>query len=255
MNSKDISAQAEKYRQEMMKLYSKSENPRAEMITENDGLPQVSETQAKENSQEANENSAEENKVAEVEQIAQESNATQNYAINTVENMQKDEENLQIDERFPEPDISEFTEKNEQDSQLSFYTKKAENDAMGYIRVVARSGDNAFPVKNALAIVTYAEEGQMIFKTSALTDESGQTEIIKAPAPNARYSLNSGSDVRPYSLYNITLIADGYFRERSVDVPVFAGITSVQQFNLVPLPLYMGESAETIEVYNQEPQL
>ena len=195
----------------------------------------------------------EENLVAEVMQTGENTVDSQNYAIKTVENPQKNEENPQIDERFPEPDLSELDD--EKDSPLSFYTKKAENDAMGYIRVVARSGDNAFPVKNALAIVTYAEDGQMIFKTSALTDESGQTEIIKAPAPNARYSLNSGSDIRPYSLYNVTLIADGYFRERSVDVPVFAGITSVQQFNLVPLPLYMNESAETIEIYNQEPQL
>ena len=253
MNRNDLSAQAEKYRQEMMRLYSKSENPRADISVENDDLPQVSEAQAEENSQEANENSVEENLVAEVMQTGENTVDSQNYAIKTVENPQKNEENPQIDERFPEPDLSELDD--EKDSPLSFYTKKAENDAMGYIRVVARSGDNAFPVKNALAIVTYAEDGQMIFKTSALTDESGQTEIIKAPAPNARYSLNSGSDIRPYSLYNVTLIADGYFRERSVDVPVFAGITSVQQFNLVPLPLYMNESAETIEIYNQEPQL
>ena len=61
--------------------------------------------------------------------------------------------------------------------------------------------------------------------------------------------------IKPYSVYDISVYADGFFRERSVDVPVFAGITSIQQFNMVPLPLYMTENDETITYYNQEPEL
>ena len=78
---------------------------------------------------------------------------------------------------------------------------------------------------------------------------------IAVPAPNVSYSLESDNNVRPYALYNVSVFADGYFREKSVNVPVFAGITSVQQFNLVPLPLFMKESDETIEIFNQEPDL
>jgi len=47
--------------------------------------------------------------------------------------------------------------------------------------------------------------------------------------------------------------AKGFFNARSVDVPVFSGITSIQNFNMIPVPLMMKETDETLTIYNQEP--
>ena len=40
---------------------------------------------------------------------------------------------------------------------------------------------------------------------------------------------------------------------RSVDVPVFAGITSVQNFSMIPVPAMMRQNDETVTYFNQEP--
>ena len=53
---------------------------------------------------------------------------------------------------------------------------------------------------------------------------------VSAPPPSA--------DQRDpaYYTYDISVQSPGYYREHSEDVPVFPGITSVQSFDMIPLP-------------------
>jgi len=240
VTNKEISEAAEKYRREMMRMYNqsgiRSENQRGENVTPK---------QAEINANEANENSKQENTVSEVERVTD--NANENQKIS--EEQESEIEN----ERFPEPDISELSE--DMEDNVQFNEAQPENNAVGYIQIVARTGLDAFPVSNALVTISYTENGQLIFETSLITDESGKTERVEVPAPSISYSLKPNEGISPYSLYNITIDANGFFRQRSVNVPVFEGVTSLQQFNLVPLPLYMTESDSTTEIYNQEPEL
>lgn len=210
----------EKYRQEMMKLYGKS-------TSKNDTVP------------------------------VQETAPSDNENITETEIPQIQEISLSdINERYPEPVLDEINE-NSSDAKLNDgeYNKCSNYDSIGWISVNVRTAENASPVENASVVITSMNNGNLIFEATGVTDESGQIKKIALPAPSASLSLDSENLIKPYSVYDISVYADGFFRERSVDVPVFAGITSVQQFNMVPLPLYMTENDETITYYNQEPEL
>ena len=51
------------------------------------------------------------------------------------------------------------------------------------------------------------------------------------------YFLQTADQRHPESyFYDITAQAAGYYREHSADVPVFPNITSMQNFDLIPLP-------------------
>lgn len=217
----------EKYRQEMMKLYGKS-------TSKNDTVPVQEKIQ--ETAPSDNENIAE----TEIPQIQETPSA----------------EVSDIDERYPEPVLDEIN-KSSYDTKLndSEYNRRNNYDSIGWISVNVRTAENASPVENASVVITSMNNGNLIFEATGVTDESGQIKKIALPAPSASLSLDSENLIKPYSVYDISVYADGFFRERSVDVPVFAGITSVQQFNMVPLPLYMTENDETITYYNQEPEL
>ena len=52
-----------------------------------------------------------------------------------------------------------------------------------------------------------------------------------------------------------SITAEGFFNARSVDVPVFEGITSVQNFSMIPVPLFMRPGEETVTTYNQNTNL
>jgi hypothetical protein len=71
--------------------------------------------------------------------------------------------------------------------------------------------------------------------------------------PDLVHSQAPQPDERPYNLFDVSVSAEGFFRARSVDVPVFSGITSVQNFNIIPVPLMMSGSDETVTYYNAEP--
>ncbi len=160
-----------------------------------------------------------------------------------------------IDERYPDPVLDEIMNNPHTRFNDDEYNKRNNYDSIGWISVNVRTGENASPVEGASVIITSMADGNLIFKATGITDESGQIKKMALPAPSVNLSLDSENLIKPYSVYDISVYADGFFRERSIDVPVFAGITSVQQFNMVPLPLYMTENDETITYYNQEPEL
>ena len=56
--------------------------------------------------------------------------------------------------------------------------------------------------------------------------------------------------MRSFSVY-----ADGFYRQVSEAVPVFAGTTSRQIFHMIPLPSYLQEPPKTIVYQNTEPNL
>lgn len=244
----------EKYRQEMMKLYGKS-------TSRNDSVPvnvNVSEIRQKENIV----TEEEEKIIPETFHEAREAN--QDFPpVGTPEPPQTVQEvsaepeprKSSIDERYPDPVLDEIMNNPHTKFNDDEYNKRNNYDSIGWISVNVRTGENASPVEGASVIITSMADGNLIFKATGITDESGQIKKMALPAPSVNLSLDSANLIKPYSVYDISVYADGFFRERSIDVPVFAGITSVQQFNMVPLPLYMTENDETINYYNQEPEL
>ncbi len=274
MTNKDL---AEKYRQEMMNLYSKRNNTATvsnqmedlSNVTEDSQQPPSNQTAGirEEANQEFPPNSvsqsaleANENSPDDADRHSEQSDISEAARSMPSDNTDSPQvlpqfNDADLDENYPDPDISELIPEEADTSSDQFFQSNAKNTEEGWIQVIVRKGDNAYPIPDASIIINSTEDGQLKLISNTMTDESGKTELIAVPAPNVSYSLESDNNVRPYALYNVSVFADGYFREKSVNVPVFAGITSVQQFNLVPLPLLMKESDETIEIFNQEPDL
>lgn len=274
MTNKDL---AEKYRQEMMNLYSKRNNTATvsnqmedlSNVTEDSQQPPSNQTAVirEEANQEFPPNSvsqsaleANENSPDDADRYSEQSDISEAARSMPSDNTDSPQvlpqfNDADLDENYPDPDISELIPEEADTSSDQFFQSNAKNTEEGWIQVIVRKGDNAYPIPDASIIINSTEDGQLKLISNTMTDESGKTKLIAVPAPNVSYSLESDNNVRPYALYNVSVFADGYFREKSVNVPVFAGITSVQQFNLVPLPLLMKESDETIEIFNQEPDL
>ncbi|MBR0483627.1 MAG: hypothetical protein IJJ69_02480 [Oscillospiraceae bacterium] len=119
------------------------------------------------------------------------------------------------------------------------------NTSEGSIYVVASAADNAYPVSGA-RVTIYTRIGDRVQLNYLLTtDESGVTPTVTLPAPPASLSQEPDNP-SPYATCDIKIYASGYFREEARDVPIFAGITSRQEFQMIPLPLAVDEDTETI---------
>ena len=217
MELQDVSSKAEEYKKELMKLYGKR-------AAEDD-------IQQDENNEQKDEDT-----------FHEEQDDSAYYPYNGDDETQQPYENI-TQQGVQEP---------EEYSVLEQASEEELGDSVGYILVNVRTGGEAFPIEGASVVVTSVLDGSRFLIAVGITDISGSTLKLSAPAPNEIYSQTPYPDKRPYSLFDISVVADGFFRARSVDVPVFPGITSIQNFNMVPTPI--GEHGnDTLTYYNQEP--
>ncbi|MDE6501004.1 MAG: carboxypeptidase regulatory-like domain-containing protein [Ruminococcus sp.] len=244
----------EEYKREMMKLYGKS--------TSSDELKETYGTRTAEVKPAVEETSriSVPKTITQPEQVME----TQTYEeqhpvseeIEDVDENAPDDTAYSTNERYPEPDLSELelgSEQFENPSSPEYSSSESMGDSTGYILVNTRTGESSSPVVGASVLVTAIVDGKREIIASGLTNESGISPKFSVPAPDLVHSQSPDSLKRPYSLYDISITANGFFNARSVDVPVFSGITSVQNFGMIPVPLMMKSSDETVTYINQEP--
>lgn len=247
MDNKDLASRAERYKQEMMRLYGRSTAqtvPEAESTAQLPPRREYNEAEELERSEE-NLNREREDYPSE-EEIVTADDETENEGFNG---------NETLDERYPDPDMppaaSDFPP--EEDVLTPEEARDYFGTGTGYIAVNVRTGDDSSPVEGAFVRVTGTHSGKSFLLGSDYTDSSGRVPLFELPVPKTEPLRPPGSGKRVYSMYDISVNAKGFFNVRSVDVPVFDGITSVQTFAMVPLPVYMNESSETIVNYNTQP--
>lgn len=122
----------------------------------------------------------------------------------------------------------------------------------GFIRVHVTTAEGARPVPHATVMITRMIDGEPELISVQDTDQSGNTQKVTVPAPPP-----SEDQRHPESYhYDISVNAHDFYREHSTDVPVFPNITSVQNFNLIPLPAGTDEPTPggDITFYNNMPQ-
>ena len=107
-----------------------------------------------------------------------------------------------------------------------------QNQETGYLKVQTVEAGGAFPVEGATVIITDSTGGTV---ASLRTDRSGLTQTIPLFAPPASLSQSPESPSLPYSTYTIQISRDGFYPIEDYKVPVFAGITSIQRANMIPL--------------------
>lgn len=123
-----------------------------------------------------------------------------------------------------------------------------ESDILGYIQVRTFTASQATPVANADVVIS---KGDTILY-QLRTNENGATGVVALPTVSKELSQQSGNP-RPYETYDIRIKAPGYLNVISKDVPVFEGITGVQNVAMLPLPEF-STNMET-EYFNTEPNL
>lgn len=248
----------EKYKAEMMKMYQRrTAVPASVYVSDNDIAAQGAQSVPEQEPTPQPIKEPEPIKVPEQEpmRVPEQEPMKEPEPMTEPERMETIPEEMTMDEKYPEPDISSLADTMPENASRETVPTELLGDSQGFILVNVRTGDDSLPVENATVTISAVSDGRRFYLGSDVTDESGRTKRFSVPVPNAESSLTPGSKVRPYGLFDISVSSRGFFNVRSVDVPVFSGITSLQNFSMIPVPQFMRPDEETIVNYNQEPML
>ena len=120
------------------------------------------------------------------------------------------------------------------------------NSAEGYLRVITAAADSAYPVPGARVSVFTRIGNRLHLNYLMVTDENGESPTVTLPAPPAGLSQTPENN-SPYASCEIRIAAKGFFPTQAGDVHIFAGITTRQVFQLVPLPVNFEASDNDID--------
>jgi len=253
MNTNELGSKAERYKREMMNLYSRRTADKSGSVSD---FREVADTTppAEEEIIEETDNmlSPVSPAIQEVDADAPDDSAWSPFSERDLAETPYNED--EFNTRYPDPDISDIEDNTEENITPPIYDSiESLGNATGYIKVNVRTGDDSSGIAGASVTVTAIVDGNRLIIAQGFTDSSGSVEKFAVPVPDSKLSQSADSKTRPYTLYDVSASAEGFFNARSVDVPVFSGTTSVQNFSMIPLPLFMNENDETVTYYNQEP--
>lgn len=110
------------------------------------------------------------------------------------------------------------------------------DNSWGFLQFEVFTGEEGYPVQGALVTVKKKLPGGTGLARILFTNRSGLTPTIALPAPSSSFSLNPNNTTRPFSEYIVTVRASGYYSLTDINLPVFAGVKTVQPIDLIPLP-------------------
>ena len=105
----------------------------------------------------------------------------------------------------------------------------------GDIRIRTYAASGALPIDGVLVKIYGTDDMNKDVIYSLITDNDGITRSISLPAPPRVYSSAPGANERPYSVYNIELVKDGFYPKRIDNVPIFSSINAVLPIEMIPL--------------------
>lgn len=109
----------------------------------------------------------------------------------------------------------------------------------GYMIVRVTTARGAIPLEGAIvAVHNYDPEfevGRGDVISVRKTNSSGLTDRIALPAPPRELSVSPGNG-KSYESYNLYISSPGYYKKEYLNVPVFEGITAIQNADMIPLP-------------------
>lgn len=151
----------------------------------------------------------------------------QNYEINFQENVV--DQNVNMDKK---DDGSTSNEKvKTPEDWINFENRNTSN---GFLKVQVYSAKGAFPLKDARVIIFKELDNQRKIFYEMVTDESGITQPVSLPAPDASHSFVVDG-IRPYENYNIEVSKQGFQTTLREGLPIFPGVVSLQPIQLRPL--------------------
>ena len=113
------------------------------------------------------------------------------------------------------------------------------NTGYGYMIVRVTTARGAIPLEGATVTVSNNdpefEKGRGDIIAVYATNSSGLTERFALPTPSRELSMSPGNG-KSYESYNLVVAKEGYYKQFYSGVPVFEGITAVQNADMIPLP-------------------
>ena len=114
------------------------------------------------------------------------------------------------------------------------------SDEIGFLIVNVKTANGALPVEGA-SVTIYANEiknDELLLDSDVIynlkTDKNGKTPKVALKTKNKDLSLSYENSF-PYLTYNVYVTKDGYYDSTYLEVPIFQGITSLQDADLIPL--------------------
>lgn len=117
------------------------------------------------------------------------------------------------------------------------------NEELGFLTVNVKTANGALPLENALVTIYSSPPpsasnepalGETDVIYSLKSDRNGKTQKVALKAKPLALSQTPNEEF-PYLSYNILVTKDGYYDNTYLNVPVFDGITSIQEVYLIPL--------------------
>ncbi len=128
-------------------------------------------------------------------------------------------------------DINTSENMQRQEDWMNFETRNTSN---GFLKVQVYSAQGAFPLKDARVVISKEFDNQQKIFYEMVTDESGITEPVSLPAPDASHSFVVDG-MRPYENYNVEVSKEGFQTSLREGLPIFPGVVSLQPIQLRPL--------------------
>lgn len=116
-----------------------------------------------------------------------------------------------------------------------------EYTSTGTLIVSVYTAGGALPIEGALVTIRGANQNGSGVISVLYTDQSGNTPRISLPAPPASTSESPGS-ATPFATYNVEVDKENFYPRSFINVPIFAGTTSIQPANLIPKTEYEGQA-------------
>ena len=102
----------------------------------------------------------------------------------------------------------------------------------GYLQIYTYTGNARIPLENT-AIRILDSKGTFIRAGS--TDSNGKFGPIPISVPDAEYSLSPNPSAIPFGTIQINARKNNYEQIEATNVQIFAGITTTQGFEMIPL--------------------
>ncbi len=119
-----------------------------------------------------------------------------------------------------------------QNENLDFDENEPYPESLGALKVQVFMANRAYPVSSAHVVIAGKESRKVYF--DGYTNTSGIVGSILLPAPKKAFS-QSPQETPPYSQYDILVRHPKFQSRKYIGVPVFSGVESIQNIQLLPL--------------------
>lgn len=124
-------------------------------------------------------------------------------------------------------------------------------DNQGLLIVNVSLAGRVYPIEDALVTVYQKNEGTFEIISVSTTDASGRSEPVLINTPDKSLSLAPNPLEIPYSKVTVDVEKDGFYKAQFIDAPVFSGVVSIQNVELIPHPKFYFNDFYNDTVYRE----